>query len=288
MPRGRPKKKPNVDTAKEVETMVKEACKRMKEPFDDRIPRSADLPSMNSVAEEMCLTIIKLKRLLITGNYYSSTTSRAVQERVANGMPMDQICSELNIRPASFYANIPYSKGAYNLEEPSLFADQSVRYRERKRALADLHESISSGTVDEQKASLWKSVCAFQDYPFTTSGRGSKPGVKFRYEVSKTGGNSGRHYGGEAVPGFGNELWIVIDGQRKEKSISRSTVDRAFAIAREMEGRVPGPKALNVPGAHSYLFAIFTRFGVITSTPADASTPPPSTPASPATDTDES
>ena len=33
--------------------------------------------------------------------------------------------------------------------------------------------------------------------------------------------------------------------------------------ALEMEGKVPGPKALNVPGAHSYLYPIFVRFWVI-------------------------
>ena len=112
MQRGRPKKKPNVDTKAEIAEMVSQACDLLIEPFDDRTPRSDELPSMNSVAEEMGVTIIKLKRLLITGGFYSSATSRAVQRRIERGMSMNQICSELNILPASFYANIPYSKGA--------------------------------------------------------------------------------------------------------------------------------------------------------------------------------
>lgn len=263
MPRGRPKKKPNVDTLKEVEVMVKEACDLLIEPFDDRIERDPDLPSMNSVAEEMGVTIIKLKRLLITGGFYSSATSREVQEKVARGMSMEQICIELNIRPSSFYANIPYSKGAYNLNEPSLCADQNVRYRERKKAVQQLQAAIATGTVEEQILSLWKTICLFQDYPFTTTGRGKekKGAIKFKYTVSAPGCAGGRRYDGPAVDGFGNEMWISTGGEQKKKSISRSTVDRAFQTAIEKE--IKGPKAQNVPGAHSYLYAIFVRFGII-------------------------
>ena len=55
----------------------------------------------------------------------------------------------------------------------------------------------------------------------------------------------------------------ITGDKEKKKSISRSTVERAMKTALEMEGKVPGPKALNVPGAHSYLYPIFVRFGVI-------------------------
>ena len=107
----------------------------MQEPFDDRTERDPDLPSMNEVAREMNVTIIKLKRLLITGGYYSSATSRDVQRLVKAGKGIEEICETLNIRPSSFYANIPYSKGAYNLKEPSLCADQNARSRRRKKAV---------------------------------------------------------------------------------------------------------------------------------------------------------
>lgn len=272
MPRGRPKKKPNVDTQTEIAEMVSLACQLLIEPFDDRIPRSDDLPSMNSVAEEMGVTIIKLKRLLITGNYYTSSTSRAVQDRIKQGMSIEQICKELNISPASFYANISYSKGAYNLNEPSLCADQNVRYRKRKSAIQQLHAAISTGTVEEQRLSLWKAICLFQDYPFMTTGRGKekKGAVKFKYTVSAPGSAGGRHYDGPTVAGFGNEIWISTGGEQKKKSISRSTVDLAFRNALEEQGRegfVSGPRKLGVPGARSNLYAIFLRFVIITAEP---------------------
>ena len=267
MNRGRPKKKPNVDTAKEIAEMVKEACDRMQEPFDDRDERDPDLPSMNEVAREMDVTIIKLKRLLITGGYYSSATSRDVERLVEAGKGIEEICKTMNIRPATYYSCIPYSKGAYNLKEPSLCADQNARSRKRKKAVVELQAAISSASVDIQKLALWKCICLFAGYPFSTAGRktkdGGKGGIRFRYTVSTPGGSSGRHYNGESVDGFGNEMWITTAGGDKKKSISRSTVERAFTRALELGGTVSGPRALNVPGAHSYLYPIFVRFGVI-------------------------
>ena len=49
---------------------------------------------------------------------------------------------------------------------------------------------------------------------------------------------------------------------RKEKSITRSTVNQAYRRAVELFGVVPGPKALGTFGA-SYLYPIFQRLGII-------------------------
>lgn len=262
MSRGRPKKKPYVNTKKEKDDMVKRACELMKEPYDDRFERDANLPAMNEVAREMNITIIKLKRLLISGGFYSSATSRDVQKMFKDRKSIEQICEVLNIRPATVYANLPYSKGLYNLPEPSLFSDQSVRYRKRKRAVEALQIKIRDG-VDSRLA-LWECICAFQDYPFMTTGRGGMGGVKFRYQVSAPGGAGGRHYEGPSVEGFGNEMWISTGEGEKKKSISRSTVNRALENVLKINGMVKGPKALGLPGAGSYLYPVFIRFGLIT------------------------
>ena len=104
----------------------------------------------------------------------------------------------------------------------------------------------------------------FAGYPFQTSGRGKREGVKFSYSVSEPGGAGGRSYAGASVEGYGNEMWIVTSKGEKKKSISRSTVELAVRNALEAGGVVKGPKALNVPGAHSYLYPILVRFEVIT------------------------
>ena len=76
---------------------------------------------------------------------------------------------------------------------------------------------------------------AFQGYPFKTS-----KGLSFTYKVK------------------GGELFF----SRKEKSITRATVDIAFQKAQELGERTTGPKKLGVFGA-SYLYPVFLRLGVI-------------------------
>lgn len=85
--------------------------------------------------------------------------------------------------------------------------------------------------------------------------------MKFKYEVSSESGAGGKHYDGDVVEGYGNELWIVTaSGERREKSISRSSVDYALKIA--LEGSVTGPKQLKIYGS-SYVYALFKRFGLV-------------------------
>ena len=49
---------------------------------------------------------------------------------------------------------------------------------------------------------------------------------------------------------------------RKEKSITRSTVMKAYAKVVELDGVVKGPKVLGTFGA-SYLYPIFVKMGLI-------------------------
>ena len=56
----------------------------------------------------------------------------------------------------------------------------------------------------------------------------------------------------------GGEVFIT----RKEKSITKATVDIAFRKALELGEKATGPKKLGVFGA-SYLYQVFVRFGVI-------------------------
>lgn len=58
-----------------------------------------------------------------------------------------------------------------------------------------------------------------------------------------------------------NEIWITVNSEKREKSISRSTVELGYKKAREM-GVVRGPKALGLPGAGSYLWPVLVRLGV--------------------------
>lgn len=217
--------------------------------------RSSDLPSLRSVATELGTTVIRVRKLLITADYFASPTASAVQKMVAEGKTVDEICTALHLKSSAVYGYLPYEVRPYNLPETTANADRHKRYRATRKLQGYIRES--NGVFDSHTSFLlWRCVVIFQNYPFSTSGRNGKGSVEFTYTVSKSG-RGGRHYEGESVPGFGNEIWIVIDGVKKEKSISRSSVDLAFQ--KYLENDITGPKQLGVFGA-SYLLPLFQRF----------------------------
>lgn len=85
---------------------------------------------------------------------------------------------------------------------------------------------------------LWDTLMLFEKQTFWTA-----KGLDFRYEIR------------------GYEMFV----DRKEKSITRATVNMAFHKALEIQstqGKVSGPKKLGTFGA-SYLYPVFIRIGVI-------------------------
>jgi hypothetical protein len=220
--------------------------------------RTTELPSLRSVAEQLGTTVIRTRKLLITANYFTSPTATTVQKLKAEGKTIEEIGAALRLKPAAVYGYLPYENLAYNLPETTSNADRHKRYRATKK----LKTAVDTGSIEKISAALWQCVCIFSGYPFTTSGRGSRSGVEYTYKVSRKGGSGGRHYDGKSIPGYGNEIWLTVDGEKREKSISRSTVEMGFQKyleVHEKEGTVTGPKKLGVFGA-SYLLPLFQRF----------------------------
>ena len=224
------------------------------------------------LAEEFEISRIKVRKILITTGDLSYPQTQQIQTLIKSEMSIGAVAEKMGISISSVNSLLPYSKGVYGLDV-SAAADRTQLYRARKQIIADLQDAIQTG---DWSLELWRAICLFQNYPFFTagrkrkngeaeSGRGSVPGKKYKYSVSKEGGGGGRRYAGESVEGYGNEMWITTAGGEKKKSISRSTVELAVRNALEVDGAVKGPKALNVLGAHSYLYPILVRFGVISS-----------------------
>lgn len=100
---------------------------------------------------------------------------------------------------------------------------------------------VSEGAGEEMShldEFLWDALLEFQKYPFHTA-----KGLEFTYEIR------------------GYEMFV----DRKEKSITRATVNMAFHKALELQraqGKVSGPKKLGTFGA-SYLYPVFIHIGVI-------------------------
>ena len=185
---------------------------------------SEEEPELKAVAEEVEISPSKLRKLLMTAGerdrttYFSSPTSDMVLKLLSEGKSVKEMCEITGLSYTSVQGYLPHSKLIYSLDTMSAECERIRHFRARKKAVSDLHDHLF---LPDASFYLWKTVVAFQAYPFTTSGRGSREGVKFTYEVSKSGSAGGRHYEGEQVEGYGNEMWIIKNGQKSEKSISR-------------------------------------------------------------------
>jgi len=229
---------------------------------------SEEEPELKAVAEEVEISPAKLRKLLITAgerdrtSYFSSPIADMILKLKREGKSVTEIQAATGLSYTSVQGYLPHTKLIYSLDTMSAECERIRHFRARQKAVEELTAHLG---LTDVSVYLWRCVIAFQSYPFTTSGRGNQTGVKFTYEVSKSGSAGGRHYEGEVVEGYGNEMWITTlpDKVRKEKSISRSTVDLALRTALEKE--IKGPKALGIPGAGSYLYPMLIRFGVINS-----------------------
>ena len=248
-------KKKITDPKGSMEELITRAVEAAKAPFTP--DRKAELPSLRSVAEELGTTVIRTRKLLITADYFTSPTASTVQRMKSEGKSIEEIGATLRLKPAAVYGYLPYENLAYNLPQTTSNADRHKRYRATKK----LKEAVDTGSIEKISAALWRCVCIFSGYPFTTSGRGIRSGVAYTYQVSHTPSAGGRHYDGYSIPGYGNEIWLTVNGEKKERSISRSSVELGFQKYLEVlekEGTVSGPKKLGVFGA-SYLLPLFQR-----------------------------
>lgn len=227
---------------------------------------SEEKPELKAIAEDVEISPAKLRKLLITAAerdqtpYFSSPTADAVLRMSREGKSVVEIQTATGLSYTSVQGYLPH-KSVYNLDTMSSECERIRLFRARRKAVSDLHDHLF---LPDASLYLWKTVVAFQSYPFHTSGRGSREGVKFTYEVSKPTTAGGRRYEGEQVEGYGNEIFIHRAGEAGvdgKKSISRSTVDLALRTALKKE--IKGPKALGIPGAGSYLYPMLVRFGVI-------------------------
>ena len=232
--RGRPKKKPDYDREKEIEALQQKVINLFGEPYDDRVERSEAAPSIRDIAKALNITPIKVRKMLITAGYYSTKLSRKVQELYAQGCEIQEIMDKTGLKRTSVHSYLPYTKGNYNLPERPLNAEQKRIFRKRIAVSERLRREINSTDAEE---CLWDAIVAYASYPFVT-----EKGLPLKYTVE------------------GGEIFF----NRKEKSVTRATVMKAFHQARkiqETEGYVSGPKKLGTFGA-SYLYPVFLRIGV--------------------------
>ena len=222
-----PKRKSNYNGSITMQELLTAVCDFYGETVDDRELEDPDHISLHDVADRFGITVMKARKLLITGGLYSTSLSRKVQELHAQGLTVAQITKETGLKRASINSYLPYEHIIYNLPDISIKAERQKQYRVRKR------NSVRTDVEREEK--LWQELIYLQGCLFTTS-----KGLDFTYKI----------HGGE----------MFVD--RKEKSIIRATVMKAYGKVVEMDGVVKGPKTLGTFGA-SYLYPIFVKMGLI-------------------------
>lgn len=126
-------------------------------PYDDREPHDQNAPTLLAVAEEMQTTTLRVRKLLITANMYSTETARNVQEMTRRGMTIGEIMKQTALGHASVSSYLPYKKGAYELDKPTLYSEQGKRYRTRKKAVKELVENLETKKRSER---FWRCVIA--------------------------------------------------------------------------------------------------------------------------------
>lgn len=233
----RPKKKPEYNSAE----IAKQIVEAVTDAYLNPTAGCADEQGhtyLNLLGEEFSMTPIKIRKLLITSGAYKTPLSTSINKLYRDGKTVKEIQKIMGLSAASVNAYLPYNKAVYKLEEATLTAERLRKYRQRKSAVDKLLVEMKLQSIDEVCITLWETLLVFEGYPFVTA-----KGLRYYYAIK------------------GNEVFFT----RKEKSVTRATVNIAFQTALKLQGdgiQITGPKMLGCFGA-SYLYPIFKRIGVI-------------------------
>lgn len=194
--------------------------------------------SLRTLAAELNISLLKLRKLLITAGLFTSDICTEVNNLYKSGKKILEIMELTGLSRASVHSYLPYTKGLYNADELSLNAERCRLYRGRQEKIRLLQKVQSEDN-------LWQAIVVFQEYPFKTA-----TGLPFRYKL-KVGKN------GE----WNKEL--LIDRREKSKSLAWSSVKLAFENSKKISEEVKKPKALGDIRGVSYIYPILWRFGLI-------------------------
>lgn len=83
-----------------------------------------------TIAKRAGISLQKVRKILITAGAWSDETSEKIGKLRANGMSVPGIAEELGVKTNTVWSYLPYSKGMYNQEYPTINA---IRVRNSKR-----------------------------------------------------------------------------------------------------------------------------------------------------------
>ena len=201
---GRKRKRPDYDAGRNLEELMDAAA----ELYDAG-------QSLQSIADELALNPIKVRKLLITAEVYESeiaeevrATFEAYRAQQDYRAAVQATAEELRLSIPSVNSYLPYEKGVYfaatdSVEKISAGAERQRRYRAMKKWRAAATEE-----------NLWGVVQAYAGAQFKTWS-----GLGFSYQLRR--GRDGE---------FTRELWI--DRRAQSKSLAWSSVMLALGKVR--------------------------------------------------------
>ena len=223
-----------------------DAGKNLKEQMDAAVALYNSEMSLQAIADELGLSPIKVRKLLITAGVYESDVAEKVQDTFEEYRATQDYktailstANTLQLSKASVTSYLPYQKGVYfpstaDKEKISVGAERQRRYRAMKRWRADPTEE-----------NFWGMVLAYAGVKFKTYS-----GLPFSYEIKK--GRNGE---------YTKELWI--DRRENSKSLAWSSVLLALRNMKKVGAVVDRPKALGDIRGVTYIYGMFSRFGLI-------------------------
>ena len=231
---------------------------------------TVDHPSLQTIADELDLNPIKVRKLLITAGVYKSDAADRVQRvfnayRKAGLSHTEAIAAtmkELNLSKASVTSYLPYEKGVYFPAETdsnnlSVGAERIRRRRKRNKII----ERVS---IEQSEEALWAAVIELQGYKFRTYS-----GLVFSYSLKNGRGRGNTESGAVNNQGVASKQGDVytkelfIDRRENSKSLAWSSVLLAFHNIPSIGSVVDRPKALGDIRGVTYIYAMFYRFGLI-------------------------
>ena len=93
-----------------------------------------DASSMREAAKNLGISVMKLRKILITAGAYSTVLSKEIAALYNEGEEIESICKIECMSRACVYSYLPYQNIVYNLPEKSREAKKQKRYRERMRS----------------------------------------------------------------------------------------------------------------------------------------------------------
>ena len=105
--------------------------------------------SVIEIASKLQISIVKVRRILITEGLWSSRSSDEIGKLHKQNYSVKEIAEKLHMTEKNVQAYLPYSKGVYGLDDKSESASWSDDFRRRKRRAADAQ--VVPSAVENEK-----------------------------------------------------------------------------------------------------------------------------------------